>query len=473
MVKRLTQNLNDIKTKIDESSNTSSSTNKDSTSPNSTLENIRSILDMKIKNEFIDMIVEMFHDYNKYLCSVEDDVVFNSVLLVENRPPEDSFFYKEFTETQLFQQFTQNILKDDFNYFNAMVEAFETKSQDHQKKNIDSPFKNEHTYIIKPSFIPSKETELTAFEKELGEKYAVSSSMGYENGITRENKRILARIIDINDEFYKVDECKFYVFPNTLSGNNENKKSSLIAGRAEIFESRERYNNKQKNLPRLLTKECNLSDKAKEDIKEILKDFIVRIFKSEDIAKNIAKDKKDIVQATTTSFGRDFFIKLLNKNNTNIKILDKQASSLLADIFKEILLQILQKVVNDQILEQIVLLLKTCFFYGTSVRELLWDLMCPKLYDYSLISKDDALWKKWLEVELKEKNGEGKNEIVLEILKGLLLKMLQLKVDKEFIVKTLVSYGVEKLTTVSEQERFKESVKQIVIGYEYKNSNQK
>ena len=136
MVKRLTQNLNDIKTKIDESSNTSSSTNKDSTSPNSTLENIRSILDMKIKNEFIDMIVEMFHDYNKYLCSVEDDVVFNSVLLVENRPPEDSFFYKEFTETQLFQQFTQNILKDDFNYFNAMVEAFETKSQDHQKKNI-------------------------------------------------------------------------------------------------------------------------------------------------------------------------------------------------------------------------------------------------------------------------------------------------------------------------------------------------
>ena len=63
--------------------------------------------------------------------------------------------------------------------------------------------------------------------------------------------------------------------------------------------------------------------------------------------------------------------------------------------------------------------------------------------------------------------------LVLEILKGLLLKMLQLKVDKEFIVKTLVSYGVEKLTTVSEQERFKESVKQIVIGYEYKNSNQK
>ena len=124
-------------------------------------------------------------------------------------------------------------------------------------------------------------------------------------------------------------------------------------------------------------------------------------------------------------------------------------------------------------MEQIVLLLKTCFFYGTSVRELLWDLMCPKLYDYSLISKDDALWKKWLEVELKEKNGEGKNEIVLEILKGLLLKMLQLKVDKEFIVKTLVSYGVEKLTTVSEQEKFKESVKQIVIGYEYKNSNQK
>ena len=102
---------------------------------------------MKIKNAFIEIIVEMFHDYNKYLCSVDDDVVFNSNLFVENRPKEDSFFYKEFTDTQLFQQFTQNVLKDDFNYFNAMIDEFESKSENHQDTVIDSSLKSEHTYI--------------------------------------------------------------------------------------------------------------------------------------------------------------------------------------------------------------------------------------------------------------------------------------------------------------------------------------
>ena len=99
LVKKLSRDLNSIKSKVDENNNTSSFSNRDSTSTNSSaLENIKSILDIKIRNAFLNIIVEMFHDYNKYLCVLDDDVVFNTNALVENRPAQDSYFYKEYTE---------------------------------------------------------------------------------------------------------------------------------------------------------------------------------------------------------------------------------------------------------------------------------------------------------------------------------------------------------------------------------------
>ena len=224
LVKKLSRELNSIKSKVDENNNTSSFSNRDSTSTNSsTLENIKSILDIKIRNAFLNIIVEMFHDYNKYLCVLDDDVVFNTNALVENRPAQDSYFYKEYTETQLFQQFTQNVLKEDYNYFNSMIEAFESKNTE-EDKIIDSSFKNECTYVIRPNFILSKETDMSAFEKELVDNYSISSLMGYDNGIIRENKRIVGRINTLIESGFNEDKSKMYYLPGYFEGNKSSAK---------------------------------------------------------------------------------------------------------------------------------------------------------------------------------------------------------------------------------------------------------
>lgn len=62
----------------------------------------------------------MFHDYEKYAGILDDDVIFNKVLFM-NTISKDQKFYDEFIDCQLFQQFTQNITKDGFSYFNKKI----------------------------------------------------------------------------------------------------------------------------------------------------------------------------------------------------------------------------------------------------------------------------------------------------------------------------------------------------------------
>ena len=473
LVKKLSRDLNSIKSKVDENNNTSSFSNRDSTSTNSsTLENIKSILDIKIRNAFLNIIVEMFHDYNKYLCVLDDDVVFNTNALVENRPAQDSYFYKEYTETQLFQQFTQNVLKEDYNYFNSMIEAFESKNTE-EDKIIDSSFKNECTYVIRPNFILSKETDMSAFEKELVDNYSISSLMGYDNGIIRENKRIVGRINTLIESGFNEDKSKMYYLPGYFEGNKSSAKkkdnrSTLIAGKAEIFESRERYNNSQKQrvATKLRYREFELTEKEKEAIKETIKDAVMRIFTSVDLKSTKDKDRKDVLQSISNSFGRDFFIKLLYKNNTNIKILQKEAFDLLFSIIYNELLNILKLEENDKTLEDTVLLLKSCCFYGINNKKLLWTELCPKLKNYALVVKK-SLWNKWIENDIKEKNAEGKTILIIEIIKEMMNKMLQLSLEKDFIKKTIDLISESKISNVNELDKFKNKIVEIISNYKY------
>ena len=58
----------------------------------------------------------MFYDCMDYLYSIDDDyTVFNTEMLLKNRNQSEAAFYKEVTETQIFQNFIQNFTKDQRN----------------------------------------------------------------------------------------------------------------------------------------------------------------------------------------------------------------------------------------------------------------------------------------------------------------------------------------------------------------------
>ena len=91
---------------------------------------------MQIRDAFIDLFVVMFQDYAKYLSFIEEDPVFNKSLFLEKKPNNEKQFYNEILDTQLFQQFTQNVVKEDINYFNNKITLHELGKKAKQKKNI-------------------------------------------------------------------------------------------------------------------------------------------------------------------------------------------------------------------------------------------------------------------------------------------------------------------------------------------------
>ena len=108
-----------------------------------------------MRDAFIEIFVKMFHDYEKYVGILDDDVVFNKVLFMNNIN-KDEKFYDEFIDCQLFQQFTQNLLKENFSYFNKKIKEAKDKEKEKDKKKKDkkgdkenrtSNIKQENLYI--------------------------------------------------------------------------------------------------------------------------------------------------------------------------------------------------------------------------------------------------------------------------------------------------------------------------------------
>jgi len=90
--------------------------------------------ELNIRDAFIDLFVEMFQDYAKYLSFIEQDPVFNKSLFLEKKPNNQKSFYNEILDSQMFQQFTQNVVNEDVNYFNNKIELHETGKKKQQKK---------------------------------------------------------------------------------------------------------------------------------------------------------------------------------------------------------------------------------------------------------------------------------------------------------------------------------------------------
>ena len=121
---------------------------------------------LRIKNLFIHVFVELLHDYKKYSYIIDDNHVFNNSLMVKEKKSDKDFF-RDFSSTQLFQIFIKNSLfNDKQSYFQERLADYNelknkgcntaniySKSFDKLKKDYSSYFEIKKNYIIKPFFI--------------------------------------------------------------------------------------------------------------------------------------------------------------------------------------------------------------------------------------------------------------------------------------------------------------------------------
>ena len=186
--------------------------------------------DKNISDLFLEIFVDMFRDYPKYICLLDNDYVFNKNSFMNSVNKADKAFFDEFIDTQLFQQFTQTIFTDECDYFNKMIS---TDVEDQIEFTGISLDKNEKIFIIPPKYLGTDETENTSIERFVSQYYPTNLESNYIakeefkdiNGVILPCHRVIPSITEIQDEHYNNDNCLIYFMPKM---NRVSKKRTLL-----------------------------------------------------------------------------------------------------------------------------------------------------------------------------------------------------------------------------------------------------
>ena len=382
----------------------------------STTQDIQKI-ELKIRDAFIDLFVEMFHDYAQYLSLLEEDTVFNKSLFLEKKKS-NLKFYNEVLDTQLFQQFTQNVVNEEVGYFNKKIAQKENK--DLANKDSKEILKK---YYINPDFLnlePDKNNDIKQLQQSLNTKYPE---------VVKNNNTalILENPILIDDNKYQDNQCKIYMTPEEKEANKQvkeekkPKKTVIVASSNNILEKIKAL---KLDAVESVKSKGTLSEKEQDSMKELIKDYVVKIFKSEEIVWE-AKEKTDLMNKLNTPYGRDFFISLLSKNTMNVILLKEASFHLLFTLIYNCIINTLKLEETDDILKDLVLLIKSTKYFGITEyasNYTMFDKQKIKIQDVPKIRQDN-FWEIWYETEISKKKDptdEDKQEIIYDICKTLI-----------------------------------------------------
>jgi hypothetical protein len=428
--------------------------------------------DLRIKNVFIEMFVQMFHDYYKYMTFLDDDVVFNKSLFLEKiTNANDKKFYDEFIDTQLFQQFCQNIVKDELKYFTKMVMNYDPNKKDKNALSLSMNFsspnlpqislnrtltekpKGDKVYIIKPNYLEINNDNTETIEKKMEEKFKLEEEVD-EDGILKSKERIITEIGKLKNENYKNKNCYIYIIPEsqiTKSTNLDKYNQKEITSDNIIFKALQQLKLKSNKKFSKKSNDDGISEKEKDTIKETIKDFTMNIFTSKDI-DNEQNMKKDLQNTLNTPFGRQFFVNILSRNVTNIILLKEKSFHLLGTLIYNTLLFILNIQETDILLEQMVILVKSTKYFGKEIKgntTTLWKEYKSKIQGYSKVNQNN-FWEKWYEIEIKKNdklNDDKKKDYIFIICDY----MIELELDKHFIKNVIQGIAEKQLGKESEE----------------------
>ena len=442
------------------------------------LNNIKSA-ELEMRDAFIDFFIDMFHGYEKYLFLLdEQEVVFNKSLFLETIPNCDKNFYNDLIDTQLFQNFSQNIIKEDLDYyFNKL--NFKEKENIKDKKNNKSKSKefikesnniikniSYINYVVSPTYLNIRETEVRNIEASIRKKYNIEAKE-----IELPDK-IISDLIEIDNNQFINDNCLIYMTPEQIKAEEGNIKSnnlelrrSAIPKYTGAFMVLKAKMNIKLALKNSIT-ESESNEKKKTQMKEYIRDIIIKIFKSEvnDINEDIKSNLMNIIDMT---FGREYFIGLLS-HNEKLVLLKKDAFKLLGYLFYNALIGTLKIDETDKVIEETVILIKNSKYFGMEDSGKIITIFddykkklgnTPKIVQYNF-------WKKRFDLDLKSmkiKENDNETAIKQDIIYNIVSEMIDLKIIKSAIKSIIERITDEIFGKDSEinKETFKIFIKQI------------
>ena len=396
-------------------------------------------LNIKMKLLFIQVFIEMLHDYKIYLTIIDDLPVFNINAYLNDKPEGDKYFYKELTSTQLYQIFIQNSLnymnnKNKNYYFDELIEEYLSKKEKNDNKyNIilynhfetkmnNHLFKKNKIYIINPShltlFKPIENQLNNPRGKKLLEdinhymkKEFKNPLLLNENGILKENKRIVYNAINISNK-NDIKELKYYMTKEEISENNENINNKEIdkdGGEKGVIENF--INIDENNIINEIYDENQekLTDLEKEDIRDNIRGTLTRVFKSEKVNKK--KDTNVLLSSLEKDYGKNYFVNVIigNKNSKEIKIISQDSFEILYEVISKCFSKLK---VTKQNMIFVTKIIKSCSYFRAIVSKIEY-LLDETIYEnltknYSIFN-EIFFWEFWIEEEIDKKDMEMYN----------------------------------------------------------------
>ena len=421
------------------------------------------IVNMITKNIFLESICLMLYELMNYVLENQNDFSGFSIDILVKIYDKDACFYRELTETQIFQNFIQNFIKKkkDYSLFICMLKniiekyvknyeksrftwrKFVRKIEQKDLQNIPQGFKipnhllnhddnSMSNYIIdKPEWININDT-LKSKDK----------TIDLSNDIIPEKNRIAFIINNIKPELYPSNQnMERFIF--SADHKRQKEKNKLLA--LDYVKEKE-----------ILRKDSDLS---KEDLEKIRIDFTDTITC---ILKNDPNVKIDLcLKNIYFDFGKEILSQLIFKQGFKVvKKLNEQCFIYLSQIFINGFVSTYDDEDNQNMLEFAVKITSSafCFCKENCDSYLLIDELRNILgKDYFMWNKK-SFWNYWQHLE-----GYFAIEDYMTycqiIVHDISHKLLRLKLDKDFIKNYLISSLKEKMNLLEHNENINQKEK--------------
>ena len=421
-------------------------------------ENINNI----VKNIFLESCGIMLYDFMDYIFNIKSNsTIENFDKLINKKYKEDFEFYKELSETQIFQNFIQNIIenKSNYNLFIYTLKNIQEKYIINTDKKNGIKWKSSIERKVKLKDIQTKSLLFnlpnhlikSSLDSTIKNIFIINndswSKLKYNNNcvneIISESNRTVDNITNINEKLYKsIKKIERYIIPKEIEETRNKIYNDDEFGKpikAKYIKNISNINN--------FRSEFDLNEEDKKNIKDIFEKILLSLFKNE---SNVCIDK--CLNYVYYNTGRDILSKLLYKKGFKvIKKIKEECFISLTKICLNGLISICNINESDETLDFAVKITQGAFTYSKENHQnlLLIDELRNKLgKDYFMWIKQ-SFWNTWQNLE----NYFSINDydIYCDVIKfDFSFKMLRLKIDKVFIFDYLKFSLEEKMNLLLE-----------------------
>ena len=307
-----------------------------------------------IKNIFLDGMINLIGDYERFTSKLGDNILFNQKIFLRNKENKYLYFYKEITSTQQFYQFINEINNNNDIYFNEFKERIQIIQNYKNKKlvkksnlillNNNKSFDNEihlDEYNLYPYFFKKEniaDIDLFTFEDEIDLYYNCLNKEHKINYLLETEayiriKLILQNYIPTNLKKYEIKKDKY-----TIDNKNQNDKNELYSVYSSNYDSNISNNTDigNDNLKNIKNIFGNIYGKMKKSIiKNIFTDNKINDENKENKSNNIQNNNKNIEKKENKEEyrRRDSLINMI-RNNCDKKELLKYKEQII-DLLKD------------------------------------------------------------------------------------------------------------------------------------------